>query len=158
MSDATVMWFRSKVDWWLGVLVLLPPVLSFTALAASLMSGRTGPILAAGAICVLVVALYALFVVPVRYGIGSDELTVRSGVTRKRIPLDAIAEVTATRNPQSSPGFSLDRLEVRTHAGGLPAAIISPADRDVFLDSLAVGSGLTREGDRLVRATDSSAV
>jgi len=158
MSDATVMWFRSKVDWWLGVLVLLPPLLSVAALVASLIGGRTGPVITASAICVLVIALYVLFVVPVRYGIGTHELTIRSGVTRKRILLDAITEVTATRNPRSSPGFSLDRLEVRTRAGGSPTAIISPANRDVFLDSLAARSGLTRERDRLVRPAGSTAV
>jgi hypothetical protein len=56
-----------------------------------------------------------------------------------------------TRNPPSSPALSLDRLRVQFGRGWGKAVMISPADRNGFLDDLARKAGLNREGDRLFR-------
>jgi hypothetical protein len=78
-------------------------------------------------------------------------LLVRFGICRQRIPLADIAEVHPTHNPLSSPALSLDRLRVQYGQGFFKAVMISPADRNGFLDDLAHKAGLKREGDRLVR-------
>ncbi|MDT8434491.1 MAG: PH domain-containing protein [Anaerosomatales bacterium] len=87
----------------------------------------------------------------VRFGIARDELIVRFGIVRLRIPLDTIQEVVLTHNPLSAPALSLDRLAVRTGMSPLSETMISPADREAFLSTLAMHSGLRRDGDRLVR-------
>jgi len=87
-----------------------------------------------------------------RYGIDDEHLHVRFGVCRQRIPLKDISEVHPTRNPLSSPALSLDRLHVQFGEGVFKAVMISPADRDRFLDELADKAKLKCEGDRLVRA------
>ena len=57
-----------------------------------------------------------------------------------------------TRNPAGSPALSLDRLRVQYGQGFFKGVMISPVDRNRFLDELAQKAGLKREGDRLVRA------
>lgn len=62
-----------------------------------------------------------------------------------------ISEVRPTHNPLSSPALSLDRLHVQYGPGFLKAVMISPADREGFLEDLAQQAGLKRAGDRLAR-------
>jgi hypothetical protein len=83
----------------------------------------------------VVVAAAVLFTTfPLNYEIASGELVARSGLMRWRVPLDAIQEVSPSRNPASAPAWSLDRLASSTegrldaHAlrlargqGGVPA-------------------------------------
>lgn len=154
MSDSSTMWFPSKVDWWLGIILALLPFVSLGVLAASLASGDPAETIAGVVTGLVTAALYGLLVFPMRYGIARDELIVRFGVVRQRIPLHTIQEVVPTHNPLSSPALSLDRLAVRTGAGLLSETMISPANRDAFLSTLAMHSGLRREGDRLVRVAD----
>lgn len=144
------MWFPSKVDWWLGIILALLPFASLGVLVAS----DPAEVMAGAVSGLVIAALYGLLVFPMRYGIARDELIVRFGVVRQRIPLDTIQEVVPTHNPLSSPALSLDRLAVRTGTGLLSATMISPADRDAFLSTLAMHSGLRRDGDRLVRVAD----
>lgn len=148
---APVVWFPSKLDWWLGVLMAVPPIASLFSLGASLADPQQTGIVVAVATLGFVVALYGLLVIPVRYGIDGENLIVRFGVVRQRIKLDAIREVTPTRNPLASPALSLDRLSVRTGEGLTATTMISPRDRDAFLSMLASVSRLQRDGDRLIR-------
>lgn len=151
MSDVSVTWFPSKVDWWLRIALFLPPIGSLAALGSSFANQDRAETVMAAATCVGVGALYALFVVPIRYGIGPEKLIVRFGVFRQRIALDAIEEVSPTHNPLSSPALSIDRLAVRTGSGLLSATMISPTDREAFLTLLAANSGMRRADDRLTR-------
>ena len=89
-----------------------------------------------------------------RYGIARDDLIIRFGVVRQRIRLDEIREVVPTHNPLSSPALSLDRLAIRTGPSIFSGTMISPADREVFLATLALRTGLRQDGNRLVRITD----
>ena len=86
-----------------------------------------------------------------RYGLDDTHLLVRFGLCRQRIVLADISEVHPTSNPLSSPALSLDRLHVQYGEGFFKAVMISPADRNRFLDDLAQKAGLKREGDRLIR-------
>jgi hypothetical protein len=143
-------WYRSKVDWWLAVVLCLPPAAAATVCVAAALSGTTAALLAGLAILLLEVGLYFGVFFPLRYGLGGPDLLVRFGLCRLRVPLGDISEVRPTRNPLSSPALSLDRLLVMYGRFG-DAVMISPADRDRFLDDLASTAGLRREGDRLTR-------
>ena len=152
MNDMATVWFRSKVDWWLGVVLVLLPVVTVASGIAAIGSGEREGIVAMTVSTALVAAIYGLLVIPVRYGVGREHLIVRFGVVRQRIPLAAITEVYPTHSPLSSPALSLDRLMVRTGRGPLGMTLISPDDRETFLATLAFNAGLERDGDRLVRA------
>ncbi|MDY0339913.1 MAG: PH domain-containing protein [Coriobacteriia bacterium] len=150
MADDLV-WFRSKIDWWLRPLLFVAPLVSLAILSSGLACSSGEDVLVGAIGCVAVGVLYGLFVIPVRYGIGSEELVIRFGVFRVRVGLDRIERVSPTRNPLSSPALSIDRIAIRTGPGIFSSTMISPDDREVFLSMLANRAGLSRDGDELVR-------
>ena len=143
--------FRSKKDRWLGV-VLWAGVLMLAGAAIAVWLAEPGP---AGALVAVLSAAVAALVLWVWYGtdyrLGASELRVRSGPFRFRVPLASVEEAHPSSNPLSSPALSLDRLFLRTGRGPLGGILISPEPRDRFLAELAARTGLTREGDRLLR-------
>ena len=126
----------SKVDTWLALALTMPPIAGVATLAAGLFDGDRTTAGIAGAILVLVVAIYRGLVFPLRYEIGDGRLVVRAGLTRSAIDLAAIRGVTPSRNPLSAPALSLDRLHVEH--GTTFGTLISPRDRGAFLDDLAL--------------------
>ncbi|MBU2549601.1 MAG: PH domain-containing protein [Proteobacteria bacterium] len=140
----------SKRDGWLGAIiwasVIVLAVLAVVAVSLSMP-------LAPRAILVLLYVGTAAFALWVWYFTGyrvqDGTLLVRSGPFKWRVPLDGIREVAPSRSWRSSPACSLDRLEIK-HPGG--SILVSPADKDRFMDDLALRSpGLVRAGDRLTR-------
>lgn len=150
MPDEPTHWYPSKVDWWLVPLLCLPPIGSVAATVALALDGKFGEMWIGIGSMALVAAIYFGLVFPMRYGISETHLIVRFGLVRQRIPLTDITEVYPTHNPLSSPALSLDRLHVRVGQSFFKSVMISPAARDQFLDDLASGTGLTRDGDQLV--------
>lgn len=150
-SERDAIWFPSKIDWWLGALLVLLPLWMLGILVLSLMSGDKTEIIIAIASFLFIVVLYLLLLIPTRYGITHDKLIVRFGVVRHRIALDAIKEVRPSRTPLSSPALSMDRLSIRTGSRYSVGILISPADRAGFLRTLAERAGLERDGEGLVR-------
>jgi len=151
MPAEQMKWYRSKIDWWLGLILCVPPVVSITVCIALALAGDTSGLLVGFAMVLFVVGIYFGLVFPMRYGLDDTHLLVRFGICRQRIPLAAISEVTPTHNPLSSPALSLDRLRVQFGQGFFKAMMISPTDRNSFLNELAQKAGLKREGDRLFR-------
>jgi hypothetical protein len=144
-------WYRSKVDWWVTPVLCIPPISCAVVGVALLIGEKTSESIWFGASVLLVFAIYFGLVFPMRYGIDDGRLVIRFGVCRQTIPLENITEVSPTRNPLSSPALSLDRLLVRFGPGLTQFVMISPADREAFLDELAMRAELDRDGDRLVR-------
>jgi hypothetical protein len=151
MSAEQVRWYRSKIDWWLVPVLCVPPVAAVAVCVAFALAGMTSALLVGVAMLGFVAGIYFGLVFPMRYGLDNTHLVVRFGLCRHRIPLANISEVHPTHNPLSAPALSLDRLHVQYGAGFFKAVLISPADRNTFLEELARKAGLKREGDRLVR-------
>jgi len=122
------------------------------ACAVSAIQGSMTDLVIAVAIAIFVAGLYCGLVFPMRYGLSETDLIIRNGMCTQRILLSEISEVHPTRNPLSSPALSLDRLHVQFGKGFFKAIMISPADRDRFLDELAQQAALKRDGNRLYRA------
>jgi hypothetical protein len=144
-------WYPSKIDWWLVPVLCVPPVAAVTVCVALALAGSTPGLLAGVAGLVFVAGIYLGLVFPMRYGLDDSHLVVRFGICRQRIPLADISAVHPTHNPLSAPALSLDRLRVQYGPGLFKAVMISPADRNLFLDELAQKAGLRREEDRLFR-------
>ena len=83
----------------------------------------------------IVGSIYAGVIFPFYYELEDENLLIRFGCVRSRIPYHSIKKVTPTRNPISSPALSLDRLYVDT--GNVLSVNISPADKSRFLKYLA---------------------
>ncbi len=151
MNDGHMQWFPSKVDWWLGLALAVPPVASVVAAFAAYLTEERGEWLLALIPLVIVAVVYVGLVFPMRYGVGSSHLVIRSGLVRQRIPLANVSEVVPTRNPLSSPALSIKRLRVDFGEGFFKSVMISPADREGFLKAIAARTNLKREGERLFR-------
>lgn len=143
------MGYRSKVDWWLGVLLVALPAVGLVTAILLQLSGDTGAAIVGWLSLAGIGLLYALVVWPIEYVLEDKDLVVRFGVVRSRIPYPSIRGVRRTRNVLASPALSLDRLAIDT--GGKLAPMISPSDREGFLAELAARAPHLRlEGDRLV--------
>ena len=151
MQPTDAVWFKSKIDWWMGLVLAFAPVMMVVALVTSV-TADDGEGVVAGLVGLVVVAgIYLLLVVPVRYGITDDTLLVHFGVVRQRIALASITEVRPTHSPLSSPALSLDRLAIKTGRGPMKLTLISPLEREEFLGILSVRANLVWDGERWTR-------
>jgi hypothetical protein len=147
--------YRSKIDWWLGLIIGIAMVAMAVSMTALLINPRQDRLSvvwpALGMVAMLVFIGWIL--ISVDYTITVTDLRVRAAVFRWRIPLERITGVFPTHNPLSSPALSLDRLRVNyTTSRGKPRwVMISPRDQAQFLEHLAASTGLRQEGRRLVR-------
>ncbi len=151
MSVDSIRWYKSKIDWWIALVLCIPPTVSLIVVVALFLDGKQSEIPVAIGAILLVCGIYVGLIFPMRYGLDNHQLVVRFGICRQRIPLDNILEVRPTRNPLSSPALSLDRLHVQFGKGFFKAVMISPADREQFLADLEKNGELHRTGERLVR-------
>lgn len=127
--------FPSKIDWWLGAVLLL--CAGASAVAAVSVAAAEPPLVALAMSPLLLLlgcVLPVWLLLATRYTFGATDLEVRSGPFVWRIPLREIHAVTATRNPLSSPALSLDRL--RIDFGRSRSIMVSPADKEGFLSEL----------------------
>ncbi len=151
MQTQAMRWYRSKVDWWLALVLCAVPLASISSCAALVFSGKTAELPWGIGGVLIVFGVYFGLIFPMRYGLDETHLLVRFGLCRQRILLADISEVYPTHNPLSSPALSLDRLHIQYGKGFFKAVMISPADHINFLDDLAKNAGLKREGNRLFR-------
>jgi hypothetical protein len=147
MAKDNTFWFPSKVDWWLGLLLLVAPLISL----AGWFAAAEGERWAASSGLLVLAAAYLGLVFPMRYGLTATHLVVRHGLVRQKIELSKITSVEPTRSPLSSPALSLDRLRITFGAGFFKKVMISPAAKQEFLAELALRARLVRNGDGLVR-------
>ena len=167
-ARSTLMIYRSKIDP-IGPAVLITLTAAFIAFGLIILIG-TGS--AAGWFIIIVCApilpvIMLLVAWPMTYDTGATGsngepiLLVRSGrLVRFEIPIAGIKEVRPTKSVASSMSLSYDRIEIISRslkAGYAGSLMISPKDRDAFLDDLSQRTGLVRVGDRLTQRQDAHA-
>jgi hypothetical protein len=126
--------FRTKVDWWLGAMILTSAAVS--AIAVVIVGVVESPFLALSFSPILLLGggLPVWVLLATNYTFNAADLDVRCGPFAWRVPLRDIHGVTATRNPLSSPALSLDRL--RIDFGHMRSIMISPEDKEGFMKEL----------------------
>jgi len=138
------MYFSSKRDWWLGLLIW--GLVLLAGVPALLKPGK-------GQFIIMIAVL--LFVGWVWFGTGyeilDDELRIRCGPFRQKIPLREIKEIKKTRSPLSAPACSLDRMEIEY--GKSKRVMISPADKESFIKVIIEKSPYIRLDQELGRDT-----
>jgi hypothetical protein len=121
------MYFPSKRDWWLGLLIWGLTLLA--AIPALLKPGK-------GQLIIMIAVI--LFIGWIWFGTGyeisEDVLKISCGPFRQRILLQEIREIKRTRSPLSSPACSLDRMEIKY--GKSKRVMISPADKENFIKTI----------------------
>jgi hypothetical protein len=145
--------YKSKVDLWLFLIVIIGCVfLTGAAIQSFLSEGLNHP----ATLTLLISSVFYMAVMfglayPVSYEITQSELIIRSGLTRSSIELSSIETVKPSRNPLSSPAWSLDRLRIDYRKKDkLTFLLISPEERSAFLNELVLKTnGLSLQGDRV---------
>ncbi len=147
--------YRSKVDWWIFLLVAsggaaVTIACLFNIITRGIEYSASWILLISSIFYWAVIFLLAY---PVEYGITSPNLSIKSGLFTCSIPLASIEEVHRTRNPLSAPAWSLDRLHISYRKRGKKAfALVSPKNIRLFLEELTQKTpGLEMQGDRVIR-------
>jgi hypothetical protein len=147
--------YRSKVDWWLALIVAFGGIMLLAAGMNSLLTkGLDHPATWALVFTfIFYAAVVFMLAFPVSYEITSSVLHIRSGALKYRISLSSIEGVYPTRNPLSAPAWSLDRLHIDYRKKGKKTyALISPEDKESFLRELVQKtSGLEKRGHKVIR-------
>lgn len=127
--------FRSKVDWWIRLLLGFAIAGMFVASGAVILEGPDPVVITVTVLaCIAGLALIVWLLLGTVYTVDRRMLVVRAGPFRWKVPLDEITAVEATRSPLSSPALSLDRLRIRY--GKNRQIMISPADKAGFLKAI----------------------
>lgn len=127
--------FRSKVDRWILVLLVVVIVVQVVAVGSAAMQAGE-PLAMTGLLLTMIViaALMVWLLVGTHYTVDRGMLRIASGPFRWKVPVETITAVEATRSLLSSPALSLDRLRIRY--GERRQVMISPADRNGFLKAI----------------------
>lgn len=119
--------FKSKIDWWFGLILVYPIFLSITALLEGEWIGLLGLTGVVGFILILSKTT--------QYIINENQLIVKStSVVNERIDISKITKVEKSNSILSSPALSLDRLLVRYNK--YDEVLISPKEKKEFIEEL----------------------
>jgi len=119
--------FKSKIDWWFGLLLVYPIFMSVKSMLLGEWVGLLG--------LSIVVVLILFFSKTTRYIIIDNQLIVMSTwVVYERIDIFKITKIEKTNSILSSPALSLDRIRIRYNK--YDEVLISPKVKKEFVDEL----------------------
>ncbi|MDP5207150.1 PH domain-containing protein [Alishewanella sp. SMS9] len=126
--------FRSKVDTWLGIVLVAAALAVLYGVIHSLNSGDNAEIVASLFALLVSTGLPIWLINSTRYTLTEQQLLVQSGPFQWQIPIVQISNITPTINLLSSPALSLDRLRIDYGQGR--SLMISPKQQQQFLEAL----------------------
>ncbi|WP_173917509.1 PH domain-containing protein [Halobacillus sp. Marseille-Q1614] len=128
--------YKSKKDWWLAVILWGALLYVMGNGLYSLVTERMGMGEFLSVLFLsLVIPVFILWLwLTVAYIIEEEELIVKYGPFKRRIPLYSIKTLKKTMNPISSPALSLKRIELVY--GQYSTILTSPKDRDEFMQTI----------------------
>lgn len=119
--------FKSKIDWWFGLILVYPIFLSITAILKGEWIGFLGLVGVVGFILILSMTT--------QYIINENQLVVKSTwIVNERIDISKITKIEKSNSILSSPALSLDRLLVRYNK--YDEVLISPKEKIEFINEL----------------------
>ncbi|MCC9644678.1 PH domain-containing protein [Rhodopirellula sp. JC740] len=150
MKNASPIVFPSAVDRWL-VFVLLAPIFLAVGIAAYLLNeGRADEAGTMVLMAAAIAAVTAVFTIPCRYTLLADTLSIRCGLLCYQVDYADITEAVPSSTLVSGPALSLRRVIVRTSKREF---IVSPDDRERFIEELMRRVAATKETDLTEQAT-----
>lgn len=115
--------YKSKVDWWLVVLIL--GIFGYPIVNGILMQEYMLSVVFA-----LVLVVFYFLSKMVKYVINENKLII----WKTKIDIKTIRKIYKTRNPLSSPALSLDRIAIVFNK--YDEVLISPKEKKLFVDDL----------------------
>ena len=119
--------YKSKVDWWLGLVLVYPIFRS----VASIIEGEW-----IGYIGIVLCLLFIVFISKsTRYIISENHLIVKCMfIVNDKIEISKIRKIEKSNSILSSPALSLDRIAIKFNR--YDEVYISPKERQAFIDEL----------------------
>ena len=128
--------YRTKIDWWLGILLGGTIVMLLYIVIEPLLRGEG---MRLGMTIVSVITLIIVFpLFFIKYTIYSTHLLISCGIYGKeRVEYHLIRQMKETKNPISSAAMSLDRLQIDYMENGYyQTVLISPVRKKEFIERL----------------------
>jgi len=134
--------FKSKVDWWMHITLLLIVAFNIWALIYFIMSGGIFMLV----ILIIFTPLTVLYIIPVwfntYYVLGEDGLLIKCGLRKGyTVPYESIISAVSTKDPLASHALSMDRIEVKYRLESKKfsdTVLISPNDKQEFFIQLGI--------------------
>lgn len=133
-SHGNTLTFRSRIDWWLAVLIFGVLGLAAWRVGAAVWRTPTPEHWVAASVTALVLAITIWFFATTAYDVEAETLVVRYGPIRERVPIASIRRISRSSTLLAGPALSLRRLEV--DYGKYDTAIVSPRDQSGFISAL----------------------
>lgn len=121
--------FRSKIDFWLIIIILVTFVFPVFLTWGQGDAFRTAIIIGA-----ILWALLFWLMFMTRYVVNEDELIIHGGIYKVRIPLNEIKSVESSNSVLAGPALSRDRLQIIY--GDYKNILVSPKDKTGFLAAI----------------------
>lgn len=124
--------YRTRIDLWLALLILIPLVMEVKIGIDSIRTGKPNWIVIGTLFLILLIFIPLVFI---RYTLYNDYILVKCYLFgTERIPYESITKIKKTWNPLSSAAMSLRRIQIDyTVNGRHEMTLISPVKRDEFL-------------------------
>ncbi|HRN52438.1 MAG TPA: PH domain-containing protein [Gemmatimonadaceae bacterium] len=126
--------FRSRIDWWLAVIIFGVLGLAVWKTLADLLANPRAASYIGFGVSAGVLAATAWLFATIRYEIDDTSLYVCVGPMRSAVPIAAIRRIKRSSTLLASPALSLRRLEIDYNK--YDTAIVSPKDQAVFIAAL----------------------
>ena len=129
--------YKSKIDWWIHLVLLLPSIMVIGFIAGYIVSGDIRHLLS-----VFTFLPFAVFITPIwlntYYLLAESALLIKCGFFKaKEIPYWSIMSIKEVNNITGSTALSMDRLEVKyTERGYIKDYLISPRNKQEFLQEI----------------------
>ncbi|WP_309612480.1 PH domain-containing protein [Flavobacterium sp.] len=119
--------YKSKIDWWLGLILVYPIFRSIASIIQGEWIGYLG---------ILLCLLFIVFISKsTRYIIAENQLIVKCMfIVNDRIEISKIRKIEKTNSILSSPALSLDRIAIKFNK--FDEVYISPKEKQSFLNDL----------------------
>ncbi|EMI17627.1 membrane protein containing SNARE domain protein [Rhodopirellula maiorica SM1] len=125
--------YDSAIDLWLLMLLMLSPVLAAVIGGYLILNGRPGDASLLFLIGAATLFVQGIFVVPCRYTVLEDAVSVRCGILCYQIPISEIQGIEKSSSLKSAPALSLRRVRIQT---AKREYLISPKDREGFITTI----------------------
>lgn len=127
--------YKSKVDWWIKIIVIGYPIIALVISFIIYSKGNSEAAIWTIGMLILIIAVFAVFVYPINYIIEEDFLLIKYGIHKEKIPYSQILSIKPSRSAQGSPALSMDRLEIIY--GNQSKTFISPVEKQQFLKDIS---------------------
>lgn len=134
MSDTEEQVYPSKVDWWIGAIMILAPLIHLPLGVWVITQGQT--MLGVGLIFwgFIIGGIITSLTWPCQYTLTGSKLIIRSGLMTDPIGYSKIVSIEESGSWMSAPALSLDRVKIELKDGS--HRLISPEKKEEFIEKV----------------------